>query len=276
MSLGSNHGTRGTAGGSDAWEGPLPVLFLSHGAPDLALASRPAARFLRRLGQALPRPERIVVVSAHWSTAPVGVTGALRPGTIHDFYGFPDPLYDLEYRPPGDPALAELIAGTLNGAGIETRIDLRRGLDHGAWVPLLLLYPEAEIPTVQVALPPGGVGALLPFGQALGALRDGRTLLLFSGGTVHNLRAIDPSGATAPWAARFERWVHERVEGGELAQLADAARHTPDFSLAHPTFEHLAPLFAAWAAGDPARPGRSLFSGFEYGNIGMGCFAFPA
>jgi len=253
---------------------PLPVLFVSHGAPDLVLADRPAARHLQRLGRELPRPGRIVVVSAHWQSAPVGITGDARPELIHDFDGFPEPLYALRYPAPGDPELAGRIHTLLETAGVAARIDLGRGLDHGAWTPLRLMFPEATIPVVQVSLPRGPLTAALRLGEALGPQCDGDTLLLASGGTVHNLAAVDRRGVTAAWAAEFEAWLTRTVEARSPDWLADPAHWPETFALAHPSIEHLAPLLVAWAAAGSGRPGRRIYSGFECGNVGMGCFAF--
>jgi len=252
----------------------LPALFVSHGAPDLVQSGQPAAHFLAELGRALPRPERIIVVSAHWIATPIGVTSAARPELIYDFYGFPDQLYEIDYPAPGDPALAQGIVGTLEGSGIAARIEPRRGLDHGAWVPLRLLYPQADIPVVQVSLPSGGLHEAAALGRALGSLRDEKTLLLASGGSTHNLRALAPGSPPATWAVRFEAWLKATIEQNQFETLLDPQQWPAEFSTAHPTLEHYAPLLVAWAAGDRDLPGRCLHSSFDYGNIGMSCFAF--
>ncbi len=263
-----------TTAKNTATAAPLPALFISHGAPDLILGDRPAAQWFRALGEKLPRPERIIAVSAHWITDPVAITGADRPPLIYDFYGFPDPLYDMEYPAPGDPALAAKVQTALRRGGIKAVINLARGFDHGAWAPLKMIYPEADIPTIQVSLPHDRPDQLAEIGAALRTLRDDKTLIIGSGATVHNLKTINLRNDTAPWALAFEEWLLDAVEHQGFEQVADPANWPADFATAHPTAEHFMPLLVAWAAGDRSRPGRRIFSGFDYGNIGMSCFAF--
>ncbi len=252
----------------------LPALFVSHGAPDLLLSGKPAAHFLAGLGRMLPHPERIIIVSAHWIETPIGVTSADQPELIYDFYGFPDQLYEIDYPAPGDSALAQHIVETLESAGIAAMLEPRRGLDHGTWVPLRLLYPHADIPVVQVSLPNGGLHEAAALGRALGTLRDEKTLLVASGGSTHNLRALAPGNPPAQWAVHFEEWLKASIVQGQFDALLDPRQWPPEFSIAHPTLEHYAPLLVAWAAGGSELPGRHLHSSFDYGNIGLSCFAF--
>jgi 4,5-DOPA dioxygenase extradiol len=256
---------------------PLPTLFVSHGAPDLVISKRPAASGLAGLRQALPRPSAIVVVSAHWEADPVTITGAEHPDTIHDFWGFPDPLYAVEYPAPGEPGLAQRVQARLQSAGIEAVIDLQRGRDHGAWSPLKLMYPEADIPAIQVSLPHSEAWQKCgDLGAALAPLRTEGVLIMGSGGSVHNLRALERQGRTAPWATSFEAWLRQTVETGELGLVSDPALLPTEFAQAHPTPEHFLPLLVAWGAGGGERPGRRIYEGFDYGNLGMSCFQFGA
>ena len=150
----------------------MPALFLSHGSPMLALEDEPTTRFLRDLSKTVPKPSAIVVASAHWETDTPLVTGSAHPETIHDFYGFPKELYQLRYQPPGEPHLATQIKKLLKGVGIEAAIDAKRGLDHGAWDPLVVMYPNADIPVVEISVQPGrDAGWHYRIGEALSPLR---------------------------------------------------------------------------------------------------------
>lgn len=241
----------------------LPVVFVSHGAPTMATDVRdPTHAFLSTLGRELPAPRAIVVISAHWEDDAFAVTGASRHSTIHDYSGFDPALYDIRYEPPGQPSLAADIAARIADADLPSRVDPARGLDHGAWVPLMLAYPGAEIPVVQVSLRRGLDAAQhIALGRALAPLRE-QHLIIASGGAVHNLRELDWAriGAphehpTTPWAQEFESWLRETMAlPGErrLARL-EQWQQAPGARRAHPREEHLIPLHvAAGAAGDDA------------------------
>jgi 4,5-DOPA dioxygenase extradiol len=252
-----------------------PALFISHGAPTLALEPNPAHRFLRQLPQRLPRPLAILAVSAHWTTAQPAVSNAARPDTIHDFAGFPPQLYDLTYPAPGAPDLAEEVHGQLQAAGIAVTRDSHRGLDHGAWIPLRLMYPDADIPVTQLSIQPQlGPAHHLALGRALQALRRRGVLLLASGGLVHNLGRLDRSGGPPPWAARFEQWMTDAVVGGDLQGLLAYRERAPHAEDAHPTDEHLLPLFVALGAAGEHPRGSVLHRSFTYGSLSMACYAF--
>ncbi|SMF40769.1 4,5-DOPA dioxygenase extradiol [Tistlia consotensis] len=254
----------------------LPSFFVSHGAPSLPLEQgSPARAFLAGLGAALPRPRAILVVSAHWDTAQPTLSTAARPETIHDFYGFPRELYALGYPAPGAPALAERAAGLLAEAGIAARLDPAQGLDHGAWVPLLLAFPEAEIPVVQLSVQSRRDAAShLALGRALRPLAEEGVLILGSGGAVHNLRRLQiERERTAGWAQAFEDWLVASVEAGDEAALAGWLDGAPQARLAQPSDEHFLPLFVALGAGDGG-PGRTLHRGFEHGSLSMAAFAW--
>jgi len=256
----------------------LPSLFVSHGAPDLALRETAWGAALRKFAAAISHPKAIVVVSAHWEEwGPVRVTSSNRLETIHDFAGFPAPLYEIEYPTPGEAALATRIVDLLRGAGIDSKRDASRGLDHGAWVPLRLLAPKADVPVVAVSLPqPRTPASVFAVGRALAPLRGEGMLLLGSGGLVHNLRLLEWEERAAPppgWAVEFETWVRGRLAVGDDDALVRYREIAPHASRAHPTTEHFDPLFFAFGAAD-GDPTRSVYEGFEMGSLSLGCVAF--
>jgi len=226
----------------------FPSLFVSHGSPMLALdAANPAHAFLKNLGSALPRPKAILVVSAHWDTAAPRITGAEHLDTIHDFYGFPAPLYELRYPAPGSHDLAKEVAHLLEPAA---GVDLARGLDHGAWVPLLLMYPQHDIPVLQLSLQTSlGPAHHLKIGEALAPLREQGVLIIGSGGATHNLREyFHPAGDQQPYED-FAAWLHEVLTRRDRDALLDYRRRAPQAAHNHPTEEHFLPLFVALGAG---------------------------
>jgi 4,5-DOPA dioxygenase extradiol len=228
-------------------ERTMPVLFIGHGSPMNTIEINPWSDAWRVMGAALPRPKAILCVSAHWETDGPQVTGGANPGTIHDFYGFPQALFDMQYPAPGDPALARRIADLVgNGA----TVDAERGLDHGAWSVLVPMFPQADIPVLQLGMDTRRDGAWhYALAQRLNPLRDEGVLILCSGNIVHNLRLFDPRmSIAAPWALRFRDRVNGLIERGEhraLMQFGDL----PDAQLAIPTPEHYLPLLYALANG---------------------------
>lgn len=254
----------------------LPSLFISHGAPTLALADSPAGRFLDGLATLLPaRPRAIVVASAHYPAAQPAIGAAALPETWHDFGGFPAALYALRYPAPGDPTLAADIAGRLRAAGLTPRLDAERPLDHGVWVPLLRAFPAADIPVLPLAVDPRSPAAHhARIGAALAPLRDDGVLLIGSGGFVHNLGDLDwqaREAARAPWATAFADWMRDRLLADDRAALLDWAQQAPHAQQAHPTPEHLLPLFVALGAGGRA---RELHRSTELGSLALEAFAF--
>jgi 4,5-DOPA dioxygenase extradiol len=255
----------------------LPSVFVSHGAPTLPLERSPARSFLEDLGTSLGRPRGILCVSAHWERDRPHLSDVVRPETIHDFYGFPDALYRLRYPAPGAPELAARARRLLEDAGLEAATSSEWGLDHGAWVPLSLMYPDAGIPALQLSVQPRlGTRAHVAIGRALAPLRNDGVLILGSGGAVHNLRYFRPGSVQVPdWAARFESWLVEAVEAGDGDSLTGYRTSTPDGPSAHPTEEHYLPLLVAFGAGGDTR-GETLHRGFEHGAMSMAAFRFPA
>lgn len=252
----------------------LPSLFLSHGAPDIVLSKHALLDALRSLAARLPKPRGIVIVSAHWTDDPIGVTSGAELPTVHDFNGFPDALYQLRYPAPGDDTLSAEVGQLLRMQGFENRLHPQRGLDHGAWVPLTIMYPAADVPVVQVSLPSGSLQNLVRLGAALAPLRRQGVLIIGSGGSVHNMLELNLAGRTDDWALDFEDWLDEAVAGGHFERLITPGAFPATLRRAHPSLDHYAPLVVAWAAGDRDLPGRRIHQSFSYGNLGMSCFEF--
>jgi 4,5-DOPA dioxygenase extradiol len=256
----------------------LPALFLSHGSPMLAVQDSAAGRFLDALGGQLPRPRAIVVASAHFTAAPTHVGVSALPRTVHDFGGFPPALYDLRYPAPGLPVLAQDIVRRLAEAGIDARPAPEHGLDHGVWVPLRRMYPDADIPVVPISVDPRGDAAShVALGRALAGLRDDGVLVIGSGGFVHNLGDLDwrnPDAALALWAAGFADWMRARLAANDMDALVDWQSHAPHARRAHPTVEHLMPLFVALGAAGDAPVMRQLHRSHEFGTLALDAFAF--
>jgi 4,5-DOPA dioxygenase extradiol len=257
----------------------LASIFVSHGSPTLPLDDVPARAFLRELGAGLPKPRAIVAISAHTVARGVLVGSAPRMHAVHDFGGFPEALYRLRYDPPGDPALAARVARRLREAGIgpvgEASID---GLDHGIWVPLLQMLPQADVPVVVVSLDARMDAAMhLAIGRALRGLDAEDVLVLASGSVTHNLRDVFGGGHAidappVPYAVEFTDWVGARVAAGDTEGLErwDTAPHA---RRAHPSPEHFVPLLVAAGVGGA---GGTLHGSFTFGVLGMHAYGFPA
>ncbi|MEI7712485.1 MAG: class III extradiol ring-cleavage dioxygenase [Rhodospirillales bacterium] len=249
----------------------LPSLFISHGSPMLPLRDQPARDFLRGLGAQLDRPKAILVASAHWDTERPEINAVETNDTIHDFYGFPPPLYALRYPAPGDAGLAAEIAGSIGAT-----LDRTRGLDHGAWVPLLLMYPDHDIPVMQISLQSYlGTEHHLLLGKSLAALRTQGVLVIGSGGLTHNLRrqrAPDENSPAAPDVDAFADWMHDALTDNRTDDLLDYRRRAPNAVTQHPTDEHLLPLFVAMGAGGDKA--TRLHASTSYGVLRMDTYAF--
>lgn len=253
----------------------LPSLFISHGSPMVALHSGDTGRALARLAGELPRPKAILVVSAHWESADLRITSTPRQEAWHDFYGFPPALYALDYEPPGAPALALEILERLEDDGLVVHLDPQRPLDHGAWVPLRLMYPEADIPVLQLSLPSQHGPALQTrLGRLLGELRGQGVLLIGSGSITHNLGELDWHAGpevVEPWAREFRDWLVARLAGDDEAALHDYRRQAPWAVRSHPSDEHLLPLFFARGAGGAF---AVEYAGFSKATIAMDIYRF--
>ena len=256
----------------------LPTLFISHGSPMLVVTPAPARDFLAGFGAALARPRAILVASAHWETERPMVNAVARNDTIHDFYGFPRALYDLRYPAPGDPALAERIADLLGEAGLAVGIDHARGLDHGAWMPLLLAYPAADVPVLQLSVQSQlGPAHHLELGRALAKLRGEGVLVIGSGSFTHDLSRFRGQPLDAPESAdvtAFADWMDGALREGRSCDLVTYRNKAPNAAKEHPTEEHLLPLFVAMGAAGPGARAERLHASANYGVLRMDAYAF--
>lgn len=251
----------------------IPSLFVSHGAPTLFLEAQPTRTFLTELGRSLPRPKAVLCVSAHWATETPTVTLAQSPGAIHDFYGFPEELFRVRYPAPGSPEVAHRALDLLNQAGISAMVDAARGLDHGAWVPLGLMYPQADVPVVQLSVQPGmAAEEHLAVGRALAVLSREGVLVMGSGGATHNLADLRWNGAAGQppeYVASFDAWLKSAVLAGRTQELTDYLETAPYAARNHPTSEHLLPLFAPLGVGGTP---KLLHQEFTFGVLSMAAF----
>jgi len=256
----------------------LPSFFLSHGSPTLALEPGAAGAFWKELGESLPRPQSVLCISGHWNTAAPLLGAAERPETIHDYYGFPEPMYRLSYPAPGAPTLARRALELLQAARIEAALDQRYGLDHGAWVPLRSLYPEADMPVAQLSVQPRRDASWhYRLGRALEPLRAEGVLVLASGGATHNLRELDWQGGPPPeWAMAFDGWLAEALAAGRTEELLDWTRRGPHALRAHPSPEHFLPLFVGLGAAGGGARGERLYRDFTMGGLSMAAYRFAA
>ncbi|MFZ2542302.1 MAG: class III extradiol ring-cleavage dioxygenase [Gallionella sp.] len=258
----------------------MPVLFVSHGAPTLPIEPGETGAAWRKLGAQLPKPSAILMISAHWESRIPTVSRAIRPETIHDFSGFPAELYELQYPAPGAPDLAQSVALALQQAELPAQFDDTRGLDHGAWVPLSLMYPKADIPVTQLSLQPDKDPAWhIALGRALRPLCEQGVLIVGSGSITHNLRAIfqHSSGMPVPdWVIEFCNWIAERIKEGDLDALSAYRTRAPHAVQNHPTDEHLLPLFVALGAADRIDTSQHLNQVMTYGFLAMDAWLFDA
>jgi 4,5-DOPA dioxygenase extradiol len=258
----------------------LPTLFVSHGAPTLAIEPGPAHDFLATFGEDLGRPASILMLSAHFDAPLTTITASETPETIYDFRGFPEALYNITYPAPGNPALAQRVSELLTTANIRTRLDDARGLDHGAWVPLSLMYPDADVPVVQVSIDSRQDPAChFRLGEVLRPLRQEGVLIIGSGGATHNLSHALRAPQDAPlvdWAKTFREWLAEAIENDRRGDLADYQALAPDALRNHPTVEHFLPLLCAMGATEPGEPRRRVHKSGMYGTLAMDAYLFGA
>lgn len=256
----------------------LPALFVSHGSPMIVLDQSPARAFLEGLGPSLPRPKALLVVTAHFEAGAPTLTAAPQPPMIYDFGGFPEPLYRMTYPAPGAPALADKAARLLGLAGFAPRVDPVRGFDHGTWTPLKLMFPDADIPVVQLSVDPRQDARWhYALGQALAPLRDEGVLIIGSGALTHDLRAFfhraAPGGPDPRvYAKAFAAWMVEAVEQGRIDDVLDWRAKAPEALRNHPTPEHILPLFVALGAGGPRR--TRLHHSMDHDVLAMDAYAF--
>ena len=255
-----------------------PALFVSHGSPMTAIDSGELGLSWQALARRLETPDAIVMISAHWMTGIPMLGGHAKPDTVHDFFGFPAELYRLRYPAPGKPELAQTVKSLLSDAGIAAGVDPRQGLDHGAWVPLLTLFPDAQVPVVQLSVQPDrGARHHWAVGKALRPLADDNVLVIGSGHMTHNLRDyfVD-GGRAAPRTQAFRDWAHEQLLEGRIERLLDWQHDGPHASLAHPTPEHFLPLFVALGAAAEGAVVEHLGGGTLGGALAADNYLFSA
>jgi 4,5-DOPA dioxygenase extradiol len=259
----------------------LPSIFVSHGSPTLALDPGSTGPALARLAASLPRPKAVVVASAHWGAPRPTAGGASRPETIHDFWGFPQPLFELQYPAPGAPAVAARARELLAASGFEAAIDPERGLDHGAWVPLRFMYPEASVPVLQVAIQYGADPAHhYRIGRALAPLAEEGVLIAGSGSATHNLREVrwqerEDQGVPS-WVQEFRAWLADALARGDIESLLDYRARAPHAARNHPTEDHILPLFVPLGAAGHGARARRENDVVTFGVLGMDAFVMSS
>ena len=254
----------------------MPTLFVSHGAPTFALSPGRAGPQLTELGRALPPPAAVLVVSPHWMTPDLRVGTSALPATIHDFGGFDPRLYQLNYPALGHPVLAWRTIEVLEKAGWPAQADEHRGLDHGAWVPLLHLFPAAQVPVFQVSLPSSfDADRAWEPGQALAPLAEEGVFIVGSGSLTHNLHEFfDGNGPDQAYVAKFAAWVRDTLESGDYARLRRTLLDAPFARRAHPTPEHFLPLLVAAGAANMTAHVRVIEGGIDHGILAMDSYVF--
>lgn len=249
-----------------------PTLFISHGAPTFALEPGELGRKLGELGQRLNEVRAIVAVSPHWETPDLRVTNNPKPETIHDFYGFPQALYDLQYPASGSTEVAQSVMTVLTTARLKVKFDTNQGMDHGVWVPLLHLRPQADIPIVCVSLPLSATPeSAWQIGQALLPLRKEGVLIMGTGSLTHNLGEFRGSVVTdvSPYVAAFTAWIQTEIDHRNRESLCNYRDRAPAATRAHPTEEHLLPLFVALGASSDTDAFEVLTTEVRYGMLSM-------
>ena len=248
-----------------------PVFFISHGAPTFATEPGKLGAQLQAIGRQLTGIRAVLVVSPHWQTRGVEVMTTAQPDTVHDFGGFPAELYALCYPAPGHPDLAREAAQRLTQAGFTARLQAQRGLDHGAWVPLYHLLPQAQVPVFQVSMPLDlDTRQALQMGLALAALRTQGVVIVGSGSMTHNLYEVrEPGAQPLPYVQDFTTWVRTAVATHGIAHLANYRVEAPHAQRAHPSEEHFLPLLVALGATHDADPLRVLEGDITHGVLSM-------
>lgn len=255
-----------------------PSVFVPHGSPMILLEDCPARRFLGEYAAETERPSAILMISAHWETPGVEVGSAERPETIHDFYGFPEPMYRVRYGAAGAPDVARSAAEMLRAGGLETLVEPQRGLDHGGWVPLMFMYPQADVPVAQVSIQTHlGPRHHLEVGRALAPLRDDGVMIVCSGNLTHGLREMNRDGVNDPphpWVAAFSQWIFDAVTGGRVDDVVNYRALAPDAERNHPTEDHFLPLLVALGAGGPEAVPKRIHASTTYRTLSMDAYAF--
>lgn len=254
----------------------MPVLFISHGPPTILLMDTPVRSFLEQLGEQIPLPASILCISAHWETVKPTVGSGARAELIYDFGG-PPQLFEQTYSAPGAPDLGDEACELLTAAGISAEKNPDRGLDHGAWVPLKLMFPKANIPVVQLSIQTEkNTSHHFALGKALQPLRQKGVLIIGSGGAVHNLFDVPGhkiNDAPVPYAAAFDQWLSEKLTSGQISQLIDYQNFAPEPEQNHPfPAEHFLPLFVCLGASLREEKATLIHQGFMYGTLSMAAY----
>ena len=258
----------------------FPSLFVSHGAPNLILHNSSARDFLGSYGGEMGKPKAILIATAHFESQHPFLTADTKPEMIYDFGGFEPELYKMQYPAPGSPDLALEATALLAKAGMKAQAIAGRGYDHGTWVPLKLLYPDADIPVVQLSVQPqAGAAHHVAMGQVLAPLREQGVLVMGSGGVTHNLGEFFKGGykadsAVPSWVSEFGDWAHDAIEAGYIDDIAHYRTRGPNAAKNHPSEEHFLPLPFAFGAGGVGAKGRRVHSSHQYGVLMMDAYVF--
>ncbi|MEC0371039.1 DODA-type extradiol aromatic ring-opening family dioxygenase [Paenibacillus chibensis] len=254
----------------------MPSFFFAHGAPSLVLEEHAYTDLLKQFAAKLLQPKAIVIFSAHWEEQVQTVSSVDRYSTIYDFGGFQDELYRMTYPAPGDRPLSEQIQSLFAKHGIPSRLDGERGLDHGAWAVLKLIYPDADIPVVALSVNRDLTNEQqYEIGKALSELREQDVLIIGSGGTVHNLRSVNwRAQGVDEWAGAFDQWLESKLEAWDTEALFQYEELAPYARMAVPTSEHFVPLLIAMGSGDANRQAQLLHRSYQYGNLSLSCWQF--
>jgi len=254
----------------------LPTLFVPHGAPTFILEPGAAGAALAGVAQHLGKPQAVLMVSAHWDTVVPTLSVACRPETLHDFYGFPQALYSIRYPAPGAARWAMEARSLLEEAGFEVELDPKRGLDHGAWVPLKLMYPDASVPVLVMSVQSRlGAEHHYRLGRALAPLAATGVLVIGSGNLTHNLGHFGRvQGGVPAYVTEFQRWVGEKLQSHDTAALLDYRAQCEVARQAHPTDEHWLPFYVALGAAGQAFDAELLYRGVEHQMLAMDSYAF--
>lgn len=252
-------------------------IFVAHGAPTLVFENNKYTEYLKQYAKTINKPKAIVIFSAHWESD-IQLIGAMKPyDMIYDFYGFPRELYEVNYPASSDSILAKKIQSILTQNNIDSKLDFSRGIDHGAWSVLKLMFPNIDIPVITMSVNPKlSNKSQYEIGKALASLKDENILIIASGGIVHNLAMVDfyKENTIDSWALDFNNWIKKALEEWDTDKLFKYERLAPSASLAVPRNEHFIPLLIAMGAGDHSKDGKSLISTFQYGNLALDLFRF--
>lgn len=254
----------------------MPALFIGHGSPMNAIADNAFTQALVRMGKEFPRPQAIVIVSAHWMTEGTWVTSMDRPKTIHDFYGFPQALFDVQYPAPGSASTAKHVQSTVRDPHVSAD-DHMWGLDHGTWAVLRHMYPHADVPVVQLSLDrKAGPQEHFKIGEQLRALREAGVMIVGSGNIVHNLRMIqwDPAAPAYDWALEFDEWAKNKIQTRDFSALLQGSTISQAGKLSVPTSEHYDPLLYVLGATDSKDELRFEYEEIQNASISMRCVSF--